>query len=104
MKNSKDFFEFAMNILNRPGMFLVNNVEDFQLVLFGYCAATDTNVGTYMEGFEKMLNQKYFSNSTDFNWVKIIRLHSSTDLHTLELLKDEFTKWRLDFKFESSDN
>jgi len=88
------FKELIQAIINRPAMYMVNNVEDLGLVIFGYLAGvgrtTDNNVlNKFMGDFRKFTN-KHFETTFDYDWDRLIRFHSSGDKGSLELFKKLF--------------
>lgn len=93
VKVLRDFISFINSILERPGMFLVNNVENLALVILGYkVACKDTYVGVlnnFMDDFKKYVNERSdFKEEVD--WVRLIRFYGVGDKNTLDLFKRNF--------------
>ena len=74
----KDFIKLINAITDRPGMYMVNNVENLALVIWGYkcaCNSSDRDLlEKFMEDFKKSVNQR-FETEDAIEWVRLIRFH-----------------------------
>ncbi|RFM32356.1 hypothetical protein [Chitinophaga silvisoli] len=96
----ENFIKLINAITDRPGMYMVNNVEDLALVILGYkhaCIASDRELlDKLIEDFSKSLNER-FETKEAIEWVRLIRYHGFGDGNTLSLFKlafDEFIALR----------
>ena len=90
------------NILDRPGMYRVNKVEDLYFILLGYefkmyeSKKKSTERDKYQifkANFRKFVNKKC-SSKEDHETVNLIRLYSGgNDKHSLELFKQWFLEY-----------
>src|SRR4051812_27537205 len=89
----KDFIVLINAIIKRPGMFMVNNVENLGLVIFGFkCACNDANrelLDNLLDGFKKNVNER-FETKEDSDWVRLIRFYGVGDNNTLQLFELAF--------------
>lgn len=81
---------FVLPIIERPAMYCVNNVEDLWLIIFGYTMGIqDNESNNFMSEFRVFVN-KYFKSKDDVDWSRLIRFHSSSDKHSIELFSEIF--------------
>ena len=91
----KKFASFASAVLDRPGMFNVNNVEDLDLILLGYFLGLGATIGPceslneMLSAFRAFINNE-FDTKGDYDWARIIRFNSAGDQHSIELFKLKF--------------
>jgi len=92
----KNFIKLINVITDRPGMYMVNNVEDLALVIWGYkcaCNAGDRELlENLMDDFKKNVNQR-FETKEEIEWVRLFRFHGFGDGNTLSLFKLAFTEF-----------
>lgn len=92
------FFEFVKAVSRRPGMFLVNNVEDIGLVILGYKQACSFHSERYscideiMHDFQKIIND-HFNTTEDLAWVSLIRFHCVSNAATLDFFNLKFNEF-----------
>ncbi|WP_188953552.1 hypothetical protein [Filimonas zeae] len=92
------FINFIQAVVERPGMFFVNNVEDFSLVILGYRAACSNHsqsyeaVNDFFNNFKGFIN-KHYGMSEDLDWARLIRFHCVNDFTTLEFLKRKLNEF-----------
>lgn len=84
-------------ILKRPAMFSIFNIELFYVFFQGYLFGREEKVlRDYFEYFNDYVKDKFSREYFDeFNYDRIIRLHSMNDSNSLELLNEltiEFEK------------
>ncbi len=102
MMNSKDqIIDLIRMVLKRPAMFQVNRVEDLWLILFGYQHAltfeSNVEINELLVDFTKFINL-CFESTTEYNWDKLIRLHSGSDSHSIQLFEQLFEQFLLEKK------
>ena len=83
--------------LRRPSLFSIQRVEDFYIFFKGYITAKeDLIVSDFLENFHQFVKNNFAEDCIkEYDCEKIIRLHSSNDSHSLELLNlwiSEFIK------------
>jgi hypothetical protein len=94
-KKTADSFIFSIeNIIKRPGIFMINRVEDIENVFLGYDLAVsgcceDKSAIIFMSEFKAFVN-KEFESEQETNWARLIRFSSAGDLHSLELFSKLF--------------
>jgi hypothetical protein len=87
--------ELITAITKRPAMYGVNKVEDFALIIFGYIACSAVAQGTssdFNTEFRNYVN-KDFEMTGDHDWPRLIRFHSASDSHSIELFSKLFSKY-----------
>lgn len=98
----RKFIEFVNIIADKPGMFLINNVEDISLVIYGYksaCADYSNNfldIDNFLNEFKKFINTHYDSNE-DLDWARLIRFHCVNDSSTLDFFRYKFNEYASGF-------
>ena len=81
--------ELILYSLKRPSLFSIQKVEDFFIFFNGYIIAKDdTIVSDFLDNFYLFVKNNYAEKCIKgYDSGKIIRLHSSNDFHSLELLR-----------------
>lgn len=97
LKEVDHFVELVQHIVNKPGMFLVNNIEDLGLIISGYLMGVSHMKGgealiDYLSGFRAFVN-RHFESTFDYDWERLIRFHSSGDTGSLILFKQLFQEY-----------
>jgi len=91
MDAEKKFFEKLSYMIERPGMFGIQKVEDIKLIFTGEIVINQNLViETWNAEFNEYVFNKVDSSLINFDWSKIIRLYSGSDAHSIELFKDLF--------------
>lgn len=90
------FNTFILGATRKPGLFLINKIEDIFFICTGYINALQ-----YSDGFDavfKHINIEYraFMNKRvkvgfDCDWHRLIRLMSSSDKNSLEFFESSYT-------------
>jgi hypothetical protein len=84
---------FLTSILSKPGMFGINRVEDINLMILGYSfASVDNELSEMMIEFTDFVNNN-FEFTESFGWVKLIRLYSGSDSHSIQLFAEIFKRF-----------
>jgi len=91
------FNEFVYAVVNKPGMYRVNNIEDLGLVIFGYIAGvarsgTISGLNEFMNNFRRFVNE-HFDTTVDYDWERLIRFHAGGNVGSLELFKILFDRY-----------
>lgn len=91
------FIEQVKHIVNKPGMYQVNNIEDLGLIVLGYLMGIthmekEEELSTFLVGFISFVN-RHFDTTFDYDWERLIRFNSSGDRGSLNLFKDLFEEY-----------
>lgn len=78
-------------IIDKPGMFAINKVEDFYFFFLGYTFKDEHLSGVINHEFSKYVSEKLKFRDNNAKWYRIIRYHSTNDTHSLELFLDLFS-------------
>ena len=91
----KELVDKLSFIVSRPGMFMINKVEDFHVFLQGVSISKEyLNLSNKIdEEFSQFLLKLSPNPNDEIRWYRIIRFQSSTDIHSLDLLKEYFIKY-----------
>ena len=87
--------ELITAITKRPAMYGVNKVEDIELIILGYTACSavaQDNVSDFNTAFRNYVNT-HFEMTGDYAWPRLIRFHSGSDSHSIELFSKLFFKY-----------
>src|SRR5690606_41420835 len=86
MNLSKKDLEIFSIVLRKPGMFLINRVEDYYMFFQGYTFNNKQELHIFInEKFSLFVGEKVKIDGHQNNWHRTIRYSSSTDSHSLEL-------------------
>jgi len=97
-----ELYVFLIKVLDKPGLFQVNRVEDINYIVLGYSNAlirlkNDMSIDEFFGGFNEYFSQKCELDST-INWCRAIRFYSGSDSHSLNIFKENlieyYEKWR----------
>lgn len=91
MITEKTYIEILKQVLEKPGMYRIQRVEDIELfiraeITFNRNKAVEEWYGRFSEFTIKQVDHKL----KNFDWCKVIRLYSGSDLHSIQLFKDLF--------------
>lgn len=80
--------DLILYVLKRPSIFSIQRVEDFFIFFKGYDIGKDNSiVSDFLDSFNLFVKNNYAEKCIKgYDSDKIIRLHSSNDFHSLELL------------------
>ena len=87
--------ELIKAITKRPAMYGVNRVEDIELIILGYTACSaviQENASDFNIEFRRYINT-HFEMAGDHSWQRLIRFHSGSDSHSIELFSILFSKY-----------
>jgi hypothetical protein len=94
MKNNFPFFEIILKYVERPGMFGIQKVEDIRLLFVHEEMFHKVSyVGEFNAKFNKYVSNELGPGLENFDWSKIIRLHSGSDFHSIQLFEQVFVKF-----------
>lgn len=83
-----EFLEKLDTVLVRPAMFGVQKIEDIQIIFFTeFFLNKNESVEKWSGRFSDFVIKDANCDLNNFHWSKIIRLHSGSDAHSLELFK-----------------
>lgn len=96
--NFNHFIKLIDAVCKHPAVYSINRVEEIDILINGYLFGTGDKetISDFMSKFNSFVVQK-FDIGTGYNWVKLIRLNTGGDLHTIELfdiLYNEFKATR----------
>jgi hypothetical protein len=90
----KELLDKLKVVLDRPGMYGIQKVEDIKVIFF---SETFFNQNKEIEEWSSMFSRfviEETNNALDnFDWCKVIRLYSGSDAHSLELFKELSSKF-----------
>jgi hypothetical protein len=97
VKEVNQFIDWLQHVVNKPGMYQVNNIEDLGLIMSGYLigAAHMGDVealSAFLSDFRSFVN-KHFETTFDYDLERLIRFNSSGDKGSLVLFKELFDKF-----------
>ncbi|RFM25565.1 hypothetical protein [Deminuibacter soli] len=100
----KQFVNRIRFVVEKPGVFLINDVEDIAVFILGYKIATldrlkDDVVGDFMNQFQKTINE-HFSTGDNIEWSRLIRFHCVSNNATLDFFKSSFDEFILQIELE----
>lgn len=91
------FIEFLKGLIKRPGMFFINKVEDYNLIITGYLyGAIEENsqlVAEFVGKFNQFVNKELGTGKEQFEWFKLIRLYSGSDAHSIVFFSELFERF-----------
>lgn len=92
----KEELEIVQFVLEKSGMFLINRVEDFHLLVTGIIIGKEKNeqerLNEFFNDFSKFVSKKT-DDKLQGEYYKVIRYYSSSDYSSMELLKDYFSEF-----------
>ncbi len=75
-------------IVNRPGMFGIQKVEDIRILFTAEIHINQNeSVGDWSQRFSRFVVEDCNPELLNFDWSKIIRLYSASDAHSIDLFK-----------------
>ncbi len=79
-------------VVGKPTLFLINKVEEFHIFLQGYSLSkNDGNlILNYIDNDFSSFIKNLSPEEEEVRWYRSIRYNSSTDSHSLELLRNYF--------------
>ena len=84
-----EFIKKISIILERPGMFGIQKVEDINLVFFSEIYINNNvELEKWCRGFSLFVINDTNESLSNFDWSKVIRLYSGSDYHSLSLFKE----------------
>jgi hypothetical protein len=99
MLTIKDFFKQLSIVLDRPGMFGIQKVEDIAIIFFTEILFNRNEaLEKCSTQFSSFARKEIDENLVNVDWSKIIRLYSGSDYHSIELFKDMFNNFMKEYK------
>lgn len=94
MITKKDFLDKLNIVLDRPGMYSIQKVEDISIIFFSEIFLNrNKEIEEWSSKFSRFVIKDTNSALENFDWCKIIRLYSGSDAHSLQLFKELSTKF-----------
>jgi hypothetical protein len=85
-------------LLEKPGLFGINKIEDIYYFILGYDMCITSNdleendYSYFKDNFRDFVN-KDFDSDQNHDWAKLIRLYSGSDTHSIQLFTSLFNKF-----------
>lgn len=94
-----NFVEFLLFVVDKPGVYGINKVEDIHFMCAGYQKALNggDKVNDFLFEFRKFINEHFESND-DHDWVRLIRFYSASDRHSIELFGRLLNEYLISFQ------
>ncbi|TWI80397.1 hypothetical protein IQ13_3074 [Lacibacter cauensis] len=88
MFSDVDFLERLEILLDQPGMFNIQRVEDIQMIFTAEIHINrNESVGDWSLRFSRFVIEDCNTDLQNFDWSRIIRLYSGSDAHSIDLFK-----------------
>lgn len=91
------FIEFVKMMIERPGMFCINKVEDISFICFGYIQSSNESlkISEFLHGYSHHLRNKYgLDLDWNLDWQMVIRLVcGASDKTTLDRFRETFSEY-----------
>ena len=92
----EDFIKAIENLLIKPGMYRIQSVEDIYIYINAEIYFNRNKEIEFWNGkFSDFVIKKMNKSLTNFDWSKVIRLYSGSDLHSIELFRQMFNEFKL---------
>lgn len=95
MNKVNRFLTLIFHVVERPGIYGVNEVDDLYFIMFGYQYAdlqSMEDISNLLSGFRRYVNE-HFELKGDHDWPRLIKLYSASDRHSIELFGLLFRKY-----------
>jgi hypothetical protein len=94
MVTEKQFLDVLNTVLSRPNMFRIHRVEDLWIFIWAEVLINGNEAVAQWSGkFSEFVMKEINTALVGFDWSKIIRLVSESDVHSLELFKQMYWKF-----------
>jgi len=87
------FLEFIQAVIKRPSMYQIERVEDIWVLTYGYQHALigyDNDLVTDVLSEFRIYVNKHYKTKSDFSWARLIRFHSGSNSHTIQIFAELF--------------
>jgi len=89
-----EFLNKLKIVLERPGMYGVQKVEDISIIFFSEIFFNrNREIEEWGNRFSHFVIMEINTSLKNFDWCKVIRLYSGSDAHSLELFKELCSKF-----------
>lgn len=95
MSKIDDFLSLILQIVERPGMYGVNELDDLYFIMLGYMYSDIqemSEISDLLEKFRLFINEHFESNE-GHDWHKLVKLYSGSDIHSIELFGRLFNQY-----------
>ena len=90
----KEFLDKLKVVLDRPGMYGIQKVEDINVIFFSETYFNrNKEIEEWSSKFSRFVIDETNNALDNFDWCKVIRLYSGSDAHSLELFKELSTRF-----------
>ena len=90
----KEFLDKLRIVLDRPGMYSIQKVEDINTIFFSEIFFNrNKEIEDWSSKFSHFVINDTNNALDNFHWCKIIRLYSGSDAHSLDLFGELCTKF-----------
>jgi hypothetical protein len=97
MLTVKEFLDKLKIVLDRPGMYSIQKVEDVSTIFFSEIFFNrNKEIEEWSSKFSRFVISDTNNALDNFDWCKIIRLYSGSDAHSLELFRELCNKFTED--------
>lgn len=90
------YIKFINHVLEKPGVYAVNRIEDISYIELGYRIGLHLQnepINNFINGFRSWVNN-HFDSKQNYGWEQLIRLHSQhSDSHSLKLMRELFSRY-----------
>lgn len=94
MINEKEFIKAMDILIDKPGMYGINSIENiYNFVTAEIYFNRNIAVEDWSGRFNLFVMEKLNNRLTNFHWYKLIRLYSGSDSHSIQLFKDLFLEF-----------
>lgn len=94
MITEKGYIKTLMQMLEKPGMYRIQRVEDIDIFIRAEIIFNRNKiVEDWCSKFSRFVVKRVDKNLKNFDWCKVIRLYSGSDSHSIELFKQLFLEF-----------
>lgn len=94
MISRNNFYKKLIIILERPGMYSIQKVEDIYLLFFAEIYFNDNSeIEEWSSKFREFVKSNINNALENFGWHQIIRLYSGSDAHSIKLFSEMFANF-----------
>ncbi len=87
------FLDLILNVVSKPGMYGIDNIKELSIFIQGYMCTRSpdgADVDIIIGEFRAFVNA-HFKTQSDYDWHKLIYLHSGGGRHSIQLFGELFT-------------
>ena len=96
MLNADIYFDRLIEIIQCPGMFKIQRVEDISLIILAERMINKNGpVDQWDTDFPAFVTQQMNKDLKNFHWSHLIRLYSGSDSYSIQLFKEMYQPFQL---------